>query len=124
MTRAGAGMNVDLSADGASTIIFVINGDMDDSIPARTLPLTIEVIGSGVTGYSTQTDGSDGIHIFSFADFGGVDFTSVTSISMTIIADENLNDAMDFSIADLQSGNENTVATEGSTWDNLKSLYR
>ncbi len=124
MTWAGSGMDEDLTGGASSAIIFMINGDLDDSVPPRQLPLTITVTGGGVTASSTQTDGSDGLHMFPYTDFAGVDFSHVTSISMTIVADQTVNDAMDFSISDIQAGSESTVATEESSWDGLKALYR
>jgi len=124
MRYGGAGMDVDLTPGSADAILFAIDGDMDDSIPPRTLPLTVTVTGSGTTASVTQTDGSDGLHVFPFADFAGVDFAHVSEIVISIVADQTQNDAMDFALYEILAENQSGVANEDVTWGELKTLYR
>lgn len=124
MRYGGAGMDVDLTPGSADAILFAIEGDMDDSNPQRTLPLTVTVTGGGTTASVTQTDGSDGLHVFPFAAFAGVDFAHVTEIVISIVADQTQNDAMDFALYEILAENQSGVANEDATWGELKMLYR
>ena len=88
------------------------------------MAVCIASIIAGGSGSVTQTDGSDGLHIFPFVDFVGVDFTQVTSIVITITADQTLNDAMDFALYEILAENQEGIGNEDATWGAVKTLYR
>ncbi len=92
-------LNADLTAGGtADRISLVIDGDQDDSVPVRPIPLTITVISGTGTAAVTKDLVNYGIHSFLYTEFACVDFADVDRLVFEIEQDSQINDAIDFAL--------------------------
>lgn len=80
---ASSDLNANLSADGSVAFELEVQGDMDDSIPNRPVPLTVTVASGGgtVQAVATVTIIKDGVYQIPFSSFSGVNFADVDYVS-------------------------------------------
>lgn len=122
------GMTVDLEANltaysGTRLEINVLSGDMYAG--PRPVPCTITVTSSRGTPQESTASASqdligDGLYMYPFSSFPGVDFTDVDMIS--VVFDTSRVSAVDFSIGPFKTDGE-TVPTQPTTWGHIKSLW-
>ncbi len=124
MTYGLAGdLNADLIVGGlADHISVTIEGDQDNSVPVRPIPMTITVVSGTGTATITKNMVEDGTHAFYFTEFAGVDFADVDRITFEIEQDSQLNDAVDFAIFQFYAG-AGSVPVEETSWGRVKALY-
>jgi hypothetical protein len=92
----------------------------------RPVPVTITVTSSKgtaneVTAQSTQSLINDGVYLYQFTDFAGVDFTDVDQI--TLFFDASAYTSVDYALGPFRT-NEVPVQTEPTTWGRTKAIYR
>jgi len=81
---ADVDLNANLVSDGSVGFELQIDGDMDDSIPVRPVPMTFTVASNGgaIQQSATVTVVQDGLYQIPFSSFPGVDFADVDYISV------------------------------------------
>jgi hypothetical protein len=120
-----ADLNVDLTVGGATGLeVNLISGDLDSG--PRPVPVTITVTsGRGTanetTASSTQSMVSEGIYLFLFTDFTGVDFTDVDRLTYFFDASQVV--AVDYALGPFKT-DEPPVQTVTSSWGSVKAIYR
>lgn len=126
------GLEADLNADltgGAATglEVFLLDGDLDDSIPPRPVPVTITVTSRRGTPQEATASVTLSIlndatsTLFLFSAFAGVDFTDVDRLVYRF--DTTTVSAVDYCIGPLKT-DEVVVPVERRSWGAIKSLYR
>jgi hypothetical protein len=122
---ADTDLNVDLTAGGATALVIdVIAGDMAASVPPRPTPFTVTLASGTGTASTTIQLLDNQIYFLPFTDFAGVDLTDVDRISFTVEQNPAFNDAIDFGIDFFSTDIHLGVATEESSWSDVKALFR
>jgi hypothetical protein len=119
-------LNADLTPVAATGIEIEIAGDQDDSNPVRPIYCTVTATsGRGTPGEATDSHQliliSDGVHLFTFASFSGVDFTDVDRLQVRFETSQQFG-AVDFVIYPIRT-NETPVPVQLTSWGALKTRH-
>lgn len=108
-------LDADLTYAGADAMVIdLISGDMYSG--PRPVPVTITV-----TTSSQQSMINDGIYLFPFIAFAGVDFTDIDKISYFF--DASAHTSVDYALGPFRT-NEPPVQINQTTWGRTKAIYR